>query len=180
MSECATGDFIHRQPITPDLTAADFLENYPELEAQLLEYAPDLKDIQGTDLFVTIAQSVTLQQLADNLGVPVLEVVTELRSKASAVTGVAFNSDDGNTPDWFSDDRVAKTLDAQVILAAGGHPLGAVLAGLPELAQGEIFELVTPFLPEPLIERLRQDGYPVWSTCDEAGLFHNYFQNQRS
>ena len=179
MSECASGNFIHRQPITPDLTATNFLENYPELEVQLLEYAPDLKDIQGTDLFVTIAQSVTLQHLADNLGVPVLEIVAELRSKASAVTGVAFDNET-SAPDWFKADLVKKTFDARAILAAGGHPLGALLAGLPELNPGEIFELVTPFLPEPMIERLRQDGYPVWNTCDEAGLFHNYFQNQRS
>ena len=178
MSGCATGNFIHRKPITPDLTATDFLENYPELEAQLLEYAPDLKDIQGTDLFVTIANSVTLQHLADNLSKPVLEVVTELRSRASAVTGVAFDNE-ASTPDWFEADLVKKTMDAQTLLAAGGHPLGAVLEGLPELDQGEIFELVPPFLPEPLIERLRQDGYPVWSSCDEAGLFHNYFHNRR-
>lgn len=179
MSECASGNFIHRQPITPDLTAADFLENYPELEAQLLEYAPDLKDIQDTDLFATIANSVTLQQLADNLGVPVLEVVTELRSQASAVTGVAFDNET-TAPDWFTADQVKKTLDARTILATGGHPLSAVLKGLPELNPGEIFELVTPFLPEPLVERLRQDGYPAWTRCDEAGLFHNYFHNQRS
>ncbi|NQU28576.1 MAG: DUF2249 domain-containing protein [Candidatus Marinimicrobia bacterium] len=178
MSGCATGNFIHRKSITPDLTATDFLENYPELEAQLLEYAPDLKEIQGTDLFVTIANSVTLQHLADNLSKPVLEVVTELRSKASAVTGVAFDNEAG-TPDWFKANLVKKSLDARTLLTAGGHPLSAVLEGLPELAQGEIFELVTPFLPEPLIERLRQDGYPAWSSCDEAGLFHNYFYNRR-
>ncbi len=178
MSGCASGDFIHRQPITPDLTAADFLENYPELETQLLKYAPDLKTVQGTDLFVTIAKSVTLQQLADNLNQPILEIISELRTLASEVTGVAFDNS-ASAPEWFQVNLVKQTLDARQILASGGHPLSAVLAGLPELAEGEIFELLTPFLPEPLVERMRQDGYPAWSTCDEEGLFHNYFHNRR-
>lgn len=178
MSGCASGDFIHRQPITPEMTAGAFLENYPELESDLLELAPDLKEVRKTDLFTTIAGTVNLQQLADNLGKPVLEIVSDLRSRASEVTGVAFDND-SRPPDWFQPELVKSTLDAQALLANGGHPLSAVLEGLPRLDAGEIFELITPFLPEPLVERLRQEGYPAWSRCDDAGLFHNYFLNRR-
>ncbi len=156
------------------MTVIDFLENYPELRIQLMEYAPELQDVQGTDLFNTIASAVTLQQLADNLEQPVLKIVSELRSRAGAVTGVAFDSD-ATAPVWFQSKLVRTTLDARELLANGGHPLMAVFEGMTKLSGGEIFELITPFLPEPLIERLRQEDYPGWSSCDEEGLFHNYF-----
>ncbi len=178
MSGCATGNYLHRAAIVPELTAAQLLENYPELEVFLLEYSSDLKNASESGLIKTLAATVTLQQLADINGRPVLELVTKLKELAGAATGVGFNSDSSSAPDWFGKDKIAKTLDAREILASGGHPLGMVLSEIPQLSDGQVFELVTPFLPEPLIARMGQEGYQSWSSCDDGGLFHNYFLNR--
>lgn len=54
---------------------------------------------------------------------------------------------------------VFKTLDVRPLLAAGREPLGAIRARLESLAAGEGLTVIAPFLPAPLIELLRSEGW---------------------
>ena len=49
--------------------------------------------------------------------------------------------------------RVVKRLDARPLKAAGVHPVEQVLRELAALAPGEAYELVTPHVPGPVLER---------------------------
>jgi uncharacterized protein (DUF2249 family) len=50
--------------------------------------------------------------------------------------------------------RVVKRLDARPLKAAGVHPLEQVLRELAALGPGESYELVTPHVPEHVLQRV--------------------------
>jgi len=85
---------------------------------------------------------------------------------------------DGPRPPWATASAVARTLDARQMIAAGEHPAGQVMALLAELARGEVLELVAPFIPEPLIERVRASGYLSHTVVEEVGLARTYFRGK--
>lgn len=77
-------------------------------------------------------------------------------------------------PQWFDEARIRIRFDARPILAAGGHPVADVLQQLADLNTGDIMELITPFPPMPLIDKVMEQGFEVFSTRRE-GLHINYF-----
>jgi uncharacterized protein (DUF2249 family) len=50
-------------------------------------------------------------------------------------------------------------LDVRPLLARGEDPLAAIRPAVDALRTGEQLELVAPFLPSPLIERLASEGF---------------------
>jgi hypothetical protein len=63
--------------------------------------------------------------------------------------------------------RVVKRLDARPLKAAGIHPVEQVLQELARLGPDEAYELVTPHLPGPVLERAAALG--VKSTSVQTG-----------
>lgn len=51
------------------------------------------------------------------------------------------------------------TLDVRPIFARGGEPLGAILAAVEALAQGQTLRLIAPFRPVPLFRVMARRGY---------------------
>jgi uncharacterized protein (DUF2249 family) len=78
-------------------------------------------------------------------------------------------------PDWLLAEKIATALDARPILASGEHPLDRVLRETRNLKSGEIFEIITPFPPIPMIEKLETAGFASFSEQVE-GVFHTYFK----
>ena len=78
-------------------------------------------------------------------------------------------------PAWLNEDKIVKRLDARPVIEQGGHPLGEVLTGVGNLKAGEIYELVTPFLPAPLIEKIISQGLDNWSEKKAEDHFITYF-----
>lgn len=79
-------------------------------------------------------------------------------------------------PQWFDTSRIKITLDARPILAEGLHPLEQVQQQCAALNPGEIFEIITPFPPAPMVEKMADAGFQIHSTTGNDGLFHTYFK----
>ena len=79
------------------------------------------------------------------------------------------------TPEWLIKAKIKITLDARPLIAAGNHPLERVRDEASALESGEIYELLTPFPPTPMMEKLKELGFENFSTQDESGLFHTFF-----
>lgn len=79
------------------------------------------------------------------------------------------------TPSWLNKAKIKQSLDAREILASGGHPLEQVMGEIASFAPGEIYELITPFSPFPLIEKVKNAGFESYSVEDGPGLIRNYF-----
>lgn len=54
--------------------------------------------------------------------------------------------------------RVVKRLDARPLRARGIHPVEEVLRDLATLGPGEAYQLVTPHVPGPILERAAAIG----------------------
>jgi uncharacterized protein (DUF2249 family) len=164
--------------ITPRTKVYELLEAYPQLEETLIEIAPVFKKLKNPILRRTIARVTTLQQAAQVGEVPVHALVNTLRRKVGQdnLEGLeAIASGKAEKPSWLKTEKIMKRLDARPVIEQGGHPLGEVLTGVGDLEPGQIFELVTPFLPAPLIERVVAQGFDNWSEKRAEDHFINYF-----
>lgn len=80
-----------------------------------------------------------------------------------------------NTPEWVKKENIKTTLDARPLLAQGIHPLEQVQQECAALQAGEIFEIITPFPPAPMIEKMAAAGFETFSGSGEDGMFHTFF-----
>jgi uncharacterized protein (DUF2249 family) len=169
---------MHSLVITPRTKVYELLLAYPELEDVLIEMAPVFKKLKNPVLRRTIARVTTLQQAAQVGEIPVHELVNGLRQKVGqdSLEGLeAGTAGKSAKPSWLQETHIVKRLDARPIIEQGGHPLGEVLEGVKELNTGEIYELTTPFLPAPLIERVVAQGFDHWADKKSEDHFVSYF-----
>jgi uncharacterized protein (DUF2249 family) len=78
-------------------------------------------------------------------------------------------------PSWFDAASVSDTLDAREMLQAGQHPLAEAIKRTAEMKPGEIFELITPFPPMPLIEKIKDKGFLSYVKTLTDSEVHTYF-----
>ena len=78
-------------------------------------------------------------------------------------------------PTWLITANITITLDARPVLATGNHPLEKVIAEAGSLNPGEIYEIITPFPPLPMIEKVAALGFDSFSEQKEDNLFHTFF-----
>jgi hypothetical protein len=164
--------------ITPRTKIYDLLKSYPELEDVLIELAPVFKKLKNPVLRRTIARVTTLQQAAQVGEIPVHTLVNSLRQKVGQDTleGLeAGTTGHSSRPSWLTEEKIVNRLDARPIIEQGGHPLGVVLEAVKELKPGEIYELTTPFLPAPLIERVVAQGFDHFADKNAEDHFVSYF-----
>ena len=145
--------------ITPQTKIGELLKAYPELEEVLISVAPAFKKLRNPVLLRTVARVTSLAQAARVGGVSVTELVKRLRGAVgqpdletpSVDTGAGGNT--GSAPDWLDLNKVTRSFDARPLIDAGEQPIGCVLDDLNKLPAGEIYELITPFEPAPLIDK---------------------------
>ena len=162
--------------ITPDAKVGPLLEEYPQLEGVLIAMSPAFGHLRNPVLRRTVAKVATLRQVAKIGNVDLGVLVNRLRESAGIKetwAGGTTPDNTGDAPAWLDKQGIVKTFDARSLIAGGGHPLEAVLSELKDLKAGEVFELLTPFLPAPLLDIVRKKGYEVW-TDSRDGVFRNY------
>ena len=120
----------------------------------------------------------TLEQAATSSGLRVPDFVSKLRKAA----GLADESGAANLPGmplWVNEGKIKRTLDARPMLSQGQHPKQLVIDEVGSLQEGEIFGLVTPFVPGPLIELARSMGSQTWTRQGEKGNVETYFSHRQ-
>jgi len=68
-----------------------------------------------------------------------------------------------------------KRFDARPILARGEKPLPAILAAAQGLKPGQGLLVIAPFLPAPLIELFRSEGWLSEAKSGKDGHWRVYF-----
>jgi len=91
------------------------------------------------------------------------------------VSGTPQKTSQMNKPHWLDLSRIIIKLDARPLLAQGIHPLEQVQQQCAALNPGEIFELITPFPPSPMIEKMAAAGFEAHLETAADGMFHTYF-----
>jgi len=167
--------------ITPQTKVGELLRTYPQLEELLIEVAPAFKKLRNPVLRRTVAKVTSLAQAARVGGVSVIELVKRLRQEVGQPelgdTIQDVDSDDATAepPPWYDEHKIKETLDARSMIDSGEQPIGIVLRDLDKLDDGQIYELITPFEPAPLIDKAKAGGILVWVKSVSPQESHTYF-----
>jgi len=165
--------------ITPQTRIRELIDAYPEIEETLVSMAPAFSKLRNPVLRNTVARVTTLSQAALIGNVDVIDLVNCLRLKVGQDSMDVLSNHHTvsmkKVPEWFNKDNVVATLDARPMLEAGLHPIAEVFDHLSKLSSGNIFELITGFIPAPLIDKARDKGFVAYSVEESNGEFHTYF-----
>jgi hypothetical protein len=163
--------------IAPKTKIAELIEAFPQLEPVLIDYVPAFEKLKNPVLRRTVARITTLQQAAAIGNVDVEDLINRLRMEVGQdlFAGETSTTYTTEQPDWFSEDRVVAELDAKGMLAVGEQPVNQVIADLQALEQGDIYKLVAPFMPAPLVDKASSLGISHWITRQDDGGFTIYF-----
>ena len=164
--------------ITPKTRVGELLDSYPELEQVLMELSPAFTKLKNPVLRKTVAKVATLQQAASLGKIPVTEVINTLRMEVGQqlfegeVSGNDINYD---MPGWFDPGKVKVSFNASPLIDSGQNPMQEVLAHLEKTNAGEIFLLITPFVPAPIIELINRRGYAHYCMATDQEQCSTYF-----
>ena len=163
--------------IAPKTKIAELIDAYPQLEQVLIGYVPAFEKLRNPVLRRTVARITTLQQAATIGGVSVEGLINHLRKEVGQdrFSGEAAAAYTTEQPGWFAESRVAAGLDARGMLAAGEQPVNQVIAELQALNEGEIYRLVAPFMPAPLVDKASSLGISHWVAQEGDQEFVIYF-----
>jgi hypothetical protein len=155
-------------------TIEALLAGYPQLEPVLCDLIPKFGTLKSGFFRDTIARTTTLEQAASTGRLRLPDLINKLR-RIAGLPDDATSSNFPGMPLWVSEGKTKNTLDARAMLAQGEHPKGIVLRELSSLSDGEMFVLITPFVPGPLIEIARSQGFQTWTKQGEKGIVETYF-----
>jgi Domain of unknown function (DUF1858) len=175
MPDCASA------AITPDSRLGELLERWPGLEDVLLQLSPHFRALQNPVLRRTIAKVATLRQVSKVSGVALGVLLEKLRAGAG-LPAVACSGGEGEVraerPAWAAESAATRTRDARGAIEAGEHPMPAVLADLAALPEGGIYQLLTPFVPAPLVELAGGKGFAAHSVIESEALVRTFFRRK--
>lgn len=163
--------------ITPETRIAALLDQFPDLEKSLVQMAPAFQKLRNPILRKTIAKVTSIRQAAKIANLPVAELVNRLRQEAGfseQMEPEETGQPAAERPDWVKNFPVARTLDARPMIEAGEHPLTLVLKELMDLPINHCYELITAFLPAPLIDTVANKGFRSWTVEKESQQFHTF------
>lgn len=79
------------------------------------------------------------------------------------------------TPEWYHPEKLDFVLDAREMLSRGEHPMGIILSKVEQLKSNCIIELITSFVPAPLIAKVEAAGLLSHTSQVSAEEYHTYF-----
>lgn len=163
--------------ITPKTKVLDLIESYPQLEDILITIAPAFKKLKNPVLRKTVAKIATLQQAASIGNIKTEELINRLRKEVGQenISGEYGTDYVFIKPDWFSEEKITNSFNASEMLAAGEHPVNQVMADLKNLANGEIYQLIAPFLTAPIIDKASSLELKHWIDRRNDEDFYIYF-----
>lgn len=169
---------MEKPAITPELKVAALLDHYPELENTLIEMAPEFEKLKNPFLRKTIARVTTLKQASAIAKISAEVMVNQLRLMVGQQLFEGFagidDSFEGNMPEWVLQKEPFETYDASPVIKSGGMPLCRIMNDIDRLQPGQLYLLISPMLPAPLLEKARDKGFKTWSEKKSDNQYHNW------
>ncbi len=162
------------------MKVAMLLEHYPDLEETLLSLSPAFSKLTSPVLRKTLTRITSLAQAARVGGLDPGFLVRELRARAaqSPLPDLPESRENESLPPWASEAKPEIILDGRPLLEEGIHPLAAVMDQLKNLKPGDVFLLLTPFVPAPLIDKARERGFEACVDTENSEEIRTYFRHQ--
>lgn len=163
--------------ISPKTKVLQLIETYPELEDVLIEFVPAFKKLKNPLLRKTVAKIATLQQASAIGNVKIEELINTLRKAVGEDLISIEDNENYNTikPEWFEESKILHSIDIREMLNRGEQPVNQVITELSNLSKGEIYKVISPFVPAPLIDKASSLEIKHWINKKEEELFEVYF-----
>ncbi|MDY0053116.1 MAG: DUF1858 domain-containing protein [Bacteroidales bacterium] len=163
--------------ISPKTKVLQLIETYPELEDVLIEYVPAFKKLKNPVLRKTVAKIATLQQASVIGNVKIEELINTLRKAVGEDLISIEDNENYNTikPEWFEESKILHSIDIREMLNRGEQPVNQVITELTNLSKGEIYKVISPFIPAPLIDKASSLEIKHWIDKKEEEVFEVYF-----
>lgn len=171
----------HKLIISPKTKVLQLIETYPQLEDVLINYVPAFRKLKNPILRKTVAKIATLQQAAVVGNVKVEDLINLLRKEVGQDTIEMANEVNYNTkqPVWFDLSKIKSELDVREMLNAGEQPVNQVISDLKTLKSDEIYKIIAPFVPAPLIDKALSLDIEHWVNKEAEELFIVYFKKTK-
>lgn len=168
--------------ITPELKISELLDNYPELEDKLIGIAPAFKKLKNPVLRKTLAKVTTLRQVSSVAEITLAELINNLRAAAgqNEIVVEENQTQQSDKPDWVIEENIKITYDARIDLENGNHPVGKVTKEMLTLKGEELYLLITPFFPGPLIDIVKEKGFATYSITKSVSEVHTFLNRNNS
>lgn len=157
--------------ITPELTLGELFVTYPETEEALIKLVPVFIQLQNPVTRSAIARVTTVKQASVVGGIQLGVLVNELKVVADILEPSGEKS---SLPTWIIESNIKTTYDAGEDIVNGVHPVNKVLQEVSTLGNGEIYILITPFVPTPLIEKIKEKGFDTLTENASPNQFKTY------
>ncbi|MEW6652748.1 MAG: DUF1858 domain-containing protein [Bacteroidota bacterium] len=166
--------------ITPQTIVGDLLNAYPELEDKLIEIAPVFSKLKNPILRRTIAKVTSLKQASVVANISVAVLINSLRKAVNQdeIKLTEENKIGNNVPSWVSKEKIKIEYDACIDLENGIHPAGKVTKEILSLENDDIYLLITPFVPAPLIKIVEEKGFKTFSIKAGETIVYNYISKK--
>ena len=171
---------MNKIQITPEIKISELLENYPELEDKLIELAPPFKKLKNPILRKTLGKVTTLRQASKVGEVSLALLINGLREAAgqNKITVEENKTSDTAEPDWVNEANIKVTYDARIDLENGSHPVAKVSKEILTLNEDELYLLVTPFFPGPLVDIIKDKGFETYSRTISPDEVHTFIKKK--
>lgn len=152
--------------ITPKTRVGELLDCYPGLETVLMQMSPAFEKLKNPLLRKTVARVATLAQVAVVGGLKVEDIVNRLRKETGQDEEISGHPEAdyilSSNPSWFNSTMVKEIYDATSVINSGESPMNSILSKSHHLKEGEILEIHTPFIPAPVIDKLKEAGFRIY------------------
>ena len=171
---------MNKIQITPEIKISELLENYPELEDKLIELAPPFKKLKNPILRKTLGKVTTLRQASKVGEVSLALLINRLREAAgqNEITVEENKTSDTAEPDRVNEANIKVTYDARIDLENGSHPVAKVSKEILTLNEDELYLLVTPFFPGPLVDIIKDKGFETYSRTISPDEVHTFIKKK--
>ena len=171
----------NKPQITPQTIVAELLNAYPELEDKLIEIAPVFKKLKNPVLRKTIAKVTSLKQAATIGNVALPTLINELRKVVGQELLVKSEEQSSTLvekPGWVIVENIKLSYDARADLENGVHPVSKVVKDIETISGDELYLLITPFIPLPLIDIVNKKGFAAHSEKTEENKFSTFIKRK--
>lgn len=171
---------MNKIQITPEIKILELLQDYPELEDKLITLAPPFKKLKNPILLKTIGKVTTLRQVSKVSEISLGTLINELRAAAgqNEIKVEENKSQKTSQPGWINEAKINMTYDARIDLENGNHPAAKVTKEILTLEGNDLYLLITPFFPGPLVDIIKDKGFETYSLTKSADEVHTFIKKK--
>ncbi|MFN4215782.1 MAG: DUF1858 domain-containing protein [Brevinematales bacterium] len=181
---------MERKLITAEDTIYDIVTRYPEVKKRLLELSPRYERLNNPLLFQMVARSTTVKKAAALGNIYLREMLYQLneaiglgeeylQQEKQATASLSINQENllpQEKPIWWEKRNLFSLLDVR----GKSHPFEEIITVAKNLKPGEGLLIYQEFIPYPLIDYLKTQGYEIYVEKEETQVIIGFYKKEVS